>query len=453
MASGTGQGTGNLPLHQFRSKLGGAALCPKPHASQILQQSPLPPASYTGRHIPPASRWGNDRRVQTVSTTSVFALTRANGGSTVGALLAPSDLLISASSTQIGPSDVPGSSFTTSVAQIGQKFTLADGNTGTVIDVSSDQTTTGNYALLHLASPESATPLALSSAPVSNGQAALVSNGTSSYTTTIGGYYSLSAHAPDGTGPDYQGVFLSPDGGTLLGLGTSDEYDRGGHTISGPAISSNSTALATIRQWLAADTAAPAQPPAPQNVAVHDNTTGTDLPDTSSAYTGPVSGVSSQLIAITPDNLNITAKADNLFIKTGAGNDAIALHGGTNVVDAGSGSNFLTGAAGFDTFFLDARNIPAQTSAAGSVPGAIWDTLEQFGAGGDAVTLWGVGRAAALSWQTNQGAVGHTGLTLHANKANGTEASITFAGIDSRAGLSLSYGNSGGVDYLYVKAI
>lgn len=387
--------------------------------------------------------------------TSVFALTRANGGSTVGALLAPSDLLISASSTQTGPSDVPGSTFTTSVAQIGQQLTLADGNTGTVVDISSDQSATGNYALLHLASPESATPLALSSAPVSNGQPTLVSNGTSSYTTTIGSYYtnSLSTKAPSGTGPDYQGIFLSPDGGTLLGLGTSDEDDRSGHTISGPAISGNTTALATIQQWLAADTAAPAQPPAPQNVAVHDTSTNADLPDTSSAYSGPVAGVQNQFINITPDSLNVMAKADNLFIKTSGGNDAIALHGGTNVVDAGSGSNFLTGAAGFDTFFLDARNIPAQTSAAGPVPGAIWDTLEQFGAGGDAVTLWGVGRAAALSWQTNQGAVGHTGLTLHANKANGTEASITFAGIDSKAGLSLSYGTSSGVDYLYVKAI
>lgn len=387
-------------------------------------------------------------------TTSVFALTRANGGSTVGALLAPSDLLISASSTQIGPSDLPGSTFTTSVAQIGQQLALADGNTGTVVDVSSDQSATGNYALLHLASPESATPLALSSAPVSNGQPTLVSNGTSSYATTIGSHYpnSLSANAPSGTGPDYQGIFLSPDGGTLLGLGTSDEYDRSGHTISGPAISGNTTALATIQQWLAADTAAPAQPPAPQNVSVHDNTTGADLPDTSTPYAGPVAGIVSQFIAITPDSLNVSAMADGLFVHTGAGNDAIAVHGGTNVIDAGSGSNFLTGGSGFDTFFLDARNIPAAASAAGSVPGSIWDTIQEFSSG-DAVTLWGIGRAAALSWQGNQGAAGHTGLTLHANKANGTEASLTFAGIDSKAGLSLSYGNSGGVDYLYVKAV
>ena len=272
-------------------------------------------------------------------TTSVFALTRANGGSTVGALLAPTDLLISASSSRSGPSDLPGSSFTTSVAQIGQQLTLADGNTGTVIDVSSNQSTAGNLALLHLASPENATPLALSSAPVSNGQPTLISNGTSSYTTTIGSNYNyLFAHAPDGTDPNYEGIFLSPDGGTLLGLGTSDEDDRGGHTISGPPISGNTTTLATIQQWLAADTAAPARPPAPQNVAVHDNTTGTDMPNSSAPYNGPVSGVQNQYINITPDNLNVTAKADNLFVATGAGNDAIALHGGTNVVDAGGGS-------------------------------------------------------------------------------------------------------------------
>lgn len=194
------------------------------------------------------------------------------------------------------------------------------------------------------------------------------------------------------------------------------------------------------------------QPPAPQIIAAHDNTTGADLPDTSSAYSGPVSGITSQFINATSDNLNVTAQADNLFIKTGSGNDAVALHGGTNVVDAGTGSNFLTAAGGFDTFFLDARNIPASLSAAGPVPGAIWDTIQDFGHG-DAATLWGIGPSTALVWQKNQGAVGHTGLTLHANLANGSEASLTLAGIDSKAGLSLAYGSSGGSSYLYVKAV
>lgn len=140
----------------------------------------------------------------------------------------------------------------------------------------------------------------------------------------------------------------------------------------------------------------PTPPPAaPQNVAAHDNTTNTDLPDTSSAYAGPVAGINSQYANITPDNLNVTALADNLFIKTGSGNDAIALHGGTNVADAGGGSNFITGGLGFDTIFLDARNIPAAASAAGPVPGAIWDTIQEFGHG-DAATLWGVGPGTAL---------------------------------------------------------
>lgn len=191
---------------------------------------------------------------------------------------------------------------------------------------------------------------------------------------------------------------------------------------------------------------------APQTVAVHNTTTNTDLPDTSSAYSGPVSGVTSQYLNITPDSLNVTAKVDNLFIKTGGGNDAVALHGGTNVVDAGTGSNFLTSGGGFDTFFLDTRNIPAASSAAGPVPGAIWDTIQGFGHG-DAATLWGVGPGTALAWQKNEGAVGHTGLTLHANMPNGSEASLTLAGIDDKSHLALSYGQSGGASYLYVKAV
>lgn len=195
----------------------------------------------------------------------------------------------------------------------------------------------------------------------------------------------------------------------------------------------------------------PQQPP-PQIIAVHDNTTGADLPDTSSAYTGPVAGVASQYINVTPDNLNIMAKADSLFIKTDGGNDAVALHGGTNVVDAGTGSNFLTAAGGFDTFFLDCRNIAATQSAAGPVPGAIWDTIQSLGSG-DAATLWGIGPGTALAWQKNQGAVGHTGLTLHANLPNGSEASLTLAGIDNKAAVSLSYGSTGGSSYLYVKAV
>ena len=201
-------------------------------------------------------------------------------------------------------------------------------------------------------------------------------------------------------------------------------------------------------------------PPAPRALAVQDNTTGTQPSGATTPYTGPVAGIQQQFSDITSDNLNISCFADNLFISTGSGNDAIALHGGTNVVDAGTGSNFLVSGAGasfattgsgFDTFFLDARNIPAASSAAGPVPGAIWDTIQGFGHG-DAVTLWGITPGTALAWQKNEGAVGHTGLTLHANLTNGSEASLTLAGVDNMSHLALSYGQSGGANYLYVKA-
>jgi hypothetical protein len=177
---------------------------------------------------------------------------------------------------------------------------------------------------------------------------------------------------------------------------------------------------------------------------------GNSGPQAGTAYTGPVSGITTQLITGSDAPTTVDALVLGVFIHTGAGNDAVALRGGTNVVDAGTGSNFLTAGGGFDTFFLDARNIPAAGSAAGPVPGAIWDTIQNI-VSGDAATIFGIGPGTALDWQKNEGAVGHTGLTLHANLPNGSEASLTLAGIDSKAGLSLSYGSVGGSPYLYVK--
>lgn len=189
------------------------------------------------------------------------------------------------------------------------------------------------------------------------------------------------------------------------------------------------------------------------HATIYDTTTQAYIGDHYSyPYMGPVAGLQYDCEPITPDSLNITARADSMFIKTSAGNDAIALQGGTNVVDAGGGSNFVTGASGFDTFYLDARSIPAASSAAGPVPGAIWDTIESFNAG-DAATLFGIGPSAAFSWQRDGGAVGHTGLTLHAIKQNGTTASLTLAGIDNGSHLQLSFGSTGGANYLYVKAV
>jgi len=137
----------------------------------------------------------------------------------------------------------------------------------------------------------------------------------------------------------------------------------------------------------------------------------------------------------------------NMFIHSGAGNDAIAAYSGDNVLDGGAGSNFLTGGVGDDTFFVDARGAISDT----------WSTVRGFHSG-DAATLWGVSpNAYTLSWSDNGGAVGATGLTLHAFSTTGQPtASLTLTGfskLDLTDGrLIASYGQSGGSDYLYVHA-
>jgi len=157
------------------------------------------------------------------------------------------------------------------------------------------------------------------------------------------------------------------------------------------------------------------------SVAIFDTTTNSAVPDTlSQPYTGPVAGLQTQFIDITTDSLNITTTAPNMFIHSGAGNDAINVShsGGTNVLDGGTGSNFLVGGTGADTFFVDARNAPSDT----------WSTVVGFHSG-DAATLFGVSQATdRLDWSDNGGAVGATGLTLHAYAAGKPPASITLAG-------------------------
>ena len=61
-----------------------------------------------------------------------------------------------------------------------------------------------------------------------------------------------------------------------------------------------------------------------------------------------------------------------------------------------------------------------------------------------------------LDWQDNQGAVGFTGLTLHASKAGMPAASMTLAGftkadLDSgRVSFSFGVDPGSGSNYLYV---
>ncbi len=197
----------------------------------------------------------------------------------------------------------------------------------------------------------------------------------------------------------------------------------------------------------------PSATPAPSpGVSVLDTSTAQAIVPEAESYSGPVAGLQSQYIDITSDSLNITVSTPNWFIHSGGGMDAIAVSSGTNVLDGGTGSNFLTGGSGSDTFYVDDRG---QTSD-------IWSTINNFHSG-DAATVWGVTSSDfALSWVDGQGAVGYTGLTLHATAAGVPTASLTLAGFSSAdltdGKLTVSFGTTAasgglpGTNYMYVHA-
>ncbi|HQT80056.1 MAG TPA: hypothetical protein PLD10_23700, partial [Rhodopila sp.] len=179
-------------------------------------------------------------------------------------------------------------------------------------------------------------------------------------------------------------------------------------------------------------------------LGVTDTTTGQALSALPQAYSGPVSVLTDQLIAVNSDNLNIAVTTDNWFLHSGSGEDALAVHGGTNVLDGGTGSNFLVGGTGSDTFFVDDRGASAD----------IWSTVVNFHAG-DSATVWGVTpQDFSINWVDGQGAAGYTGLTLHATATGQPTASITLAGLTSadltNGTLSVQYGTVGGSNYMYI---
>jgi len=186
--------------------------------------------------------------------------------------------------------------------------------------------------------------------------------------------------------------------------------------------------------------------------AALDTTTGQTAAPVVQTYSGPVSGLQDEYINITTDNLNVSVSTPNWFIHSGSSEDAIAVSSGTNVVDGGTGSNFLTGGSGTDTFFVDDRGPAAD----------IWSTVNNFHVG-DAATIWGVTpQDFALTWVDGQGAVGYTGLTLHATSPGEPTASLTLVGFTSAdltdGRLTVSFGAtaaSGGVPgsaYMYIHA-
>lgn len=191
-------------------------------------------------------------------------------------------------------------------------------------------------------------------------------------------------------------------------------------------------------------------PPAPTTppVSICD-ATGKEIADIlSKAYSGPVQGLLKQYVDTAAHGLNIAANVAGWFIHTGQGDDAVALHSGANVVDGGAGSNFMSAGTGLDTFFVDARNLAADT----------WATVSKFHSG-DAATVWGVSAGSSIDWTDGAGASGYKGLTMHSHDASGKNASFTLAGFtkaDMAAGkLQASFGHdvASNSDYLYVKAV
>jgi Ca2+-binding RTX toxin-like protein len=177
---------------------------------------------------------------------------------------------------------------------------------------------------------------------------------------------------------------------------------------------------------------------------VFDQTTGQTSVDAGTSYTGPVAGLSTQFIDLSPDNLDIAAIAPNSFIYSGSGSDGINISqaGGNNTIDATGGSNFLVGGSGNDTFFLNDLDPTAP----------IWSTLVNFHAG-DNATIWGVTPDDfSISWAAGQGAPTYSGLTMHVTAAGKPAAYLTLAGMTpadlSNGHLAVQFGTVNGTNYM-----
>ncbi len=158
----------------------------------------------------------------------------------------------------------------------------------------------------------------------------------------------------------------------------------------------------------------------PANFWVTDETTGQFFAEGGEPYTGPVQGITQELILATSDNINVTANIPNVFIHTGSGNDGIDVSraNGNNILDGGTGSNFLIGGTGDDTFYLDNRNPAAP----------IFSTILNFHSG-DNATVFGVNATDfSVLELDNQGAAGYTGLDIIFSAPGHTATSFVLAG-------------------------
>jgi hypothetical protein len=193
--------------------------------------------------------------------------------------------------------------------------------------------------------------------------------------------------------------------------------------------------------------------PNPNNnaYACFDATTGQSTSATGVPYTGPASGITSEFILATPDNINVAALVPNAFIELdgGKGEDAInvSVKNGNNTLDATGGSNFLVGGTGNDTFFLD--DLDSTTP--------IWSTLVNFHAG-DNATIWGVTPADfSIAWVAGEGAPAYSGLTAQITAVGKPAEYLTLAGLTpadlSSGKLDVQFGKAGGTSYMEISHV
>ncbi len=365
------------------------------------------------------------------ASPDIVSIINSKGVQGLGALISPQDLLVSSQFAQA----------------LGSVFTLPDGNTGRTAFTNPDAsgysgtTTPGtDYALIHLSSPESAKPLAVAISQISPYATYVQDNGTVATQTGLNELPPDTIQGPVGpSGP--QGFWLSADSSSVIGVITAQNVGPNVTEDLGAEITAQ--AKQQIGSWIsAADHPTPASSAA---AAFSETINGAVADPVGISYSGPVAGVYYELLALTPENINVTAHSPGCFIHTGSGTDAIQASSGTNVLDGGTGSNFLTGGTGTDTFFVDARGATADT----------WSTVANFHSG-DAATLWGVSAATPAQWFDSQGAAGYTGLTLHAGAAGGPTASITLAGFSAadltNGKITASFGQdtASGSSYLYL---
>ena len=242
------------------------------------------------------------------------------------------------------------------------------------------------------------------------------------------GVYTLAAAAPAALTASLQKLtFTAPPLAGQNSATSSIKLDVAG---SGQVASDSQTTVTTVASLPGSNGSA--------NFTITDQTTGQQSFISGDKYSGPVAGLTQQLVLGTPDNLNISATKANVFIHSGSGDDALSVAGvnGNNILDGSTGSNFLVGGTGQDTFFLDDRNAASD----------VFSTVVNFHSG-DNVTVFGVDPVNfQVIKQDNQGAAGAKGLTYTFTAAGKANASIVIAGFSmadlANGRLSAAYGSN-----------